>query len=100
MHHPRLLFLIHFFLGLCFLKYFLLVLNNHYYQMKKLFFITMFIFVISCGGVDFVYKEDKNLINPLYEKTEVSASGFNMNFMNSYLPMFFGKNKDLQFKTF
>ncbi len=62
--------------------------------MKKLFFISMFIFIISCGDIEFVYKEDKNLINPLYEKTEVGVSGFNMNFMNSYLPMFFGNNKD------
>ncbi len=62
--------------------------------MRKLFFVTFFIFIISCGGVDFVYKENKNLINPLYEKTEVSTSGFNINFMNSYLPMFFGSNKD------
>ena len=65
--------------------------------MKRLFFVVVFIFVISCGDIDFVYKEDKNLINPLYEKTEVSASGFNMNFMNSYLPMFFGNNKDDHF---
>ena len=65
--------------------------------MKKLFFITFFIFIISCGDIDFVYKEDKNLINPLYEKTEVSTSGFNINFMNSYLPMFFGSNKDNHF---
>ncbi|MDC3184110.1 hypothetical protein OA964_00545 [Pelagibacteraceae bacterium] len=62
--------------------------------MKKLFLITVFIFIISCSNVDFVYKEDKNLINPLYEKTEVSVSGFNLNFMSSYLPMFFGKNKE------
>ena len=65
--------------------------------MKKLFFITMFIFIISCGDIDFIYKEDKNLINPLYEKTKVSTSGYNLNFMNSYLPMFFGNNKDNHF---
>ena len=65
--------------------------------MKRLFFVTIFIFILSCGDIDFVYKEDKNLINPLYEKTEVSASGFNMNFMNSYLPMYFGNNKDDHF---
>ena len=65
--------------------------------MKRLFFVTIFIFIISCGDVDFVYKEDKNLINPLYEKTEVSTSGFNINFINSYLPMFFGNNKDNSF---
>ena len=51
-------------------------------------------FIISCGDIDFVYKENKNLINPLYGKTEVSTSGLDINFMNSYLPMFFGNKKD------
>ena len=62
--------------------------------MKRLFFVTIFIFIISCGDIDFVYKEDKNLLNPLYEKTEVSTSGLDINFMNSYLPMFFGNKKE------
>ena len=62
--------------------------------MKRLFFITIFIFIISCSDIDFIYKEDKNLINPLYEKTEVSTTGLDMNFMNSYLPMFFGNKKE------
>ena len=62
--------------------------------MKKLFLIAVFIFIISCSNVEFVYKENKNLINPLYEKTEINVSGYNINFMNSYLPMFFGNNKE------
>ena len=62
--------------------------------MKRLFLITVFVFIVSCSNVDFVYKENKSLINPLYEKTEVNVSGFNINFMNSYLPMFFGNNKE------
>ena len=65
--------------------------------MKRLFFVTIFIFIISCGDIDFVYKEDKNLVNPLYEKTEVSTSGLDINFMNSYLPMFFGSKKENRF---
>ena len=65
--------------------------------MKRLFLVTLFTFVISCSDIDFVYKEDKNLINPLYEKTKVSTSGFNINFMNSYLPMFFGREKEDRF---
>ena len=65
--------------------------------MKRLFFVTLFIFIISCGDIDFVYKEDRNLINPLYEKTEVSTSGLDINFINSYLPMFFGNKKENRF---
>jgi len=58
---------------------------------NKLIFVFLFCFVVSCGGIEFVYKNDKNLINPLYQKTKVSTSGANLSFMNSYLPMFFGK---------
>ena len=54
-------------------------------------------FVISCGDIDFVYKEDKNLINPLYEKTEVSTSGLDINFINSYLSLVFGEDKERKF---
>ena len=62
--------------------------------MKKLFLIFLFCFVISCSGVEFVYKNEKNLINPLYQKTKVTTSGTNLSFMNSYLPMFFGNIKE------
>ena len=62
--------------------------------MKKLFLIFLFCFVISCSGVEFVYKNDKNLINPLYQKTKVTTSGTNLSFMNSYLPMFFGESNE------
>ena len=47
---------------------------------------------MSCSDIEFVYKENKNLVNPFFEKTEVSTSGFNIKFMNSYLLMFFGNN--------
>ncbi len=62
--------------------------------MKRLFFVILFIFIISCGDIDFIYKEDKNLTNPLYEKTEVGTSGLDITFINSYLPMFFGNKKE------
>ena len=62
--------------------------------MKKLFFIFLFCFIVSCSGVEFVYKNEKNPINPLYQKTKVITSGTNLIFMNSYLPMFFGKNNE------
>tara|TARA_X000000950_G_scaffold108392_1_gene136682 strand:- start:1282 stop:1767 length:486 start_codon:yes stop_codon:yes gene_type:complete len=61
---------------------------------KKLIFIFLFCFVVSCGGIEFVYENDKNLINPLYQKTKVTTSGTNLSFMNSYLPMFFGESDE------
>ena len=62
--------------------------------MNKLFFIFLFYFVISCGGVEFIYKDEKNLTNPIYQKTKVITSGINLSFMNSYLPMLFGESDD------
>ena len=65
--------------------------------MKKLILTTVFMFIVSCSNIDFVYKENKNLLNPLYENTEVTTSGLDINFMNSYLPMFFGNKKEGRF---
>ena len=62
--------------------------------MNKLFVVFLFYFVSSCSGVEFVYKNDRNLLNPLYQKTKVITSGTNLSFMNSYLPMFFGESNE------
>ena len=66
--------------------------------MKKSLITLLFVFITACSNIEFVYKENKNLINPLYEKTELSTSGLDLNFINSYLPMFFGENKKNIFK--
>ena len=62
--------------------------------MRRFFFTIVLVFLSSCAPIEFVYDENKSVINPLYEKTSVSTSGVNINFINSYLPMFFGKNKE------
>ena len=62
--------------------------------MKKLFIVFAFFSLFSCGDIDFVYKDNKNLVNPLYQKTNVNTSGVDLNFINLYLPMFFGDNKE------
>ena len=62
--------------------------------MKKLFFIFLFCFIVSCSGVEFVYNNEKNPINPLYQKTKVITSGTDLSFMNSYLPMYFGESDE------
>ena len=62
--------------------------------MKKLFFIFLFCFIVSCSGFEFVYNNEKNPINPLYQKTKVITSGSDLSFMNSYLPMFFGESDE------
>tara|TARA_B100000989_G_C19460226_1_gene435873 strand:+ start:611 stop:1099 length:489 start_codon:yes stop_codon:yes gene_type:complete len=62
--------------------------------MKKLaVFLTVF-FANSCSEIDFVYKDNINLVNPLYEKASINISGVDLKYINSYVPMFFGKNKE------
>ena len=65
--------------------------------MSRLLVIIFIIFITSCNEIEFVYKENKGLINPLYGITEVSTSGLNINFMKSYLSMFFGEDKESLF---
>ena len=66
--------------------------------MNKLL-VFFFIFIVSsCGGVNFIYSDDKNLINPLFEITKVEVSGEELVFLNSYIPMIFGEIKQENYK--
>ena len=61
--------------------------------MKNFLFTFLFLFTSSCSNLEFVYKNNENLTNPLYEKTNVSTTGVNFIYMKSFIPMFFGENK-------
>ena len=61
--------------------------------MKNFLFTVLFLFTSSCSNLEFVYKNNENLTNPLYEKTNVSTTGVNFIYMKSFIPMFFGENK-------
>ena len=65
--------------------------------MKKIFFISLFFTIISCSNIEFVYKEKGNLINPLYEKTNVVTSGVDLVFLQSYVPKVFGDVNEKDF---
>ena len=62
--------------------------------MKKLL-ITFIIFLTSsCSNMDFTYKNNGNLTNPLYQKTNITTSGVGLAYINSYIPLVFGENKE------
>jgi len=65
--------------------------------MRTIFTILICVVFYSCSNIEFVYKNEQNLLNPLYEKTNVINTGFDLPFMKSYIPMFFGINKDEKF---
>ena len=65
--------------------------------MKKIFYLFVFFIIYSCSDINFVYSEKENLINPLYEKTDVEISGLDLIFIKSYIPNFFGENKEKKY---
>tara|TARA_Y100001935_G_scaffold247462_1_gene243405 strand:+ start:488 stop:976 length:489 start_codon:yes stop_codon:yes gene_type:complete len=65
--------------------------------MKQLLILFLLFSISSCNNLEFVYNDKGNLINPLYEKTNVGTSGIELLFINSYIPMIFGENKDNEF---
>lgn len=65
--------------------------------MRTIFTILICVVFYSCSNIEFVYENEQNLLNPLYEKTNVINTGFDLPFMKSYIPMFFGINKDEKF---
>ena len=54
--------------------------------MKKLLIIFIFILTSSCGNMDFTYKNNGNLTNPLYQKTNIATSGISLAYISSYVP--------------
>ena len=60
--------------------------------MKKLILILSFI-IYSCSNLDFVYDDNKEFINPLYEKTKINISGKDFTFLKSYIPTVFRVTK-------
>tara|TARA_A100001011_G_scaffold393896_1_gene484976 strand:+ start:3850 stop:4338 length:489 start_codon:yes stop_codon:yes gene_type:complete len=67
---------------------------------KKFFFIFLFFTIISCSDIEFVYEEKNNIINTMYEKTNVITSGLDLVYIQSYLPTIFGNVKDRNFDLF
>lgn len=68
--------------------------------MRVILILIVFVILSSCTKVEFVYKDSKNLKNPLYNKTDVIISGKDLAFMKSYTPMFFGFKSDEEFQLF
>ncbi len=65
--------------------------------MKNIYFICIIFFITACSNIEFIYSDKSNLINPLYDKTQVIPKGVDLVFLNSYIPVLFGDNKDEDF---
>ena len=62
--------------------------------MNKVLIIVLFIILNSCSYVEFVYDNDKDLTNPLFNKTSVKVEGKDLPIIKSYIPLLFGHNKE------
>ncbi len=65
--------------------------------MKIFTSLVLLLVVVSCKNLEFTHAGKKNLLNPLYEKTDISLSGVETPFIKSYIPMFFGKTEENEF---
>lgn len=65
--------------------------------MKILSSLILFLIIVACSNLEFTYDDKRNILNPLFEKTDISVSGIETPFIKSYIPMFFGSSKKSEF---
>ena len=65
--------------------------------MKKVLIILLFVILNSCSYVEFAYKNDIDLTNPLFDKTNVKVEGKDLPIIKSYIPLLFGDNREQKY---
>ena len=60
----------------------------------RTFVILSILYMASCSGIEFVYKEQENLTNPIYNKTVVNLSGKEIPFAQRYISTYIGNGSD------
>ena len=66
--------------------------------MKKfLIFIPLFL-IVSCSNLEFIYKNNESLINPIYNDVEISVSGVDLPIINQYISSYFGSAEKPSYK--
>ena len=65
--------------------------------MIKVFLGILLFFLISCSEIEFVYKDSKNILNPIYDKTSYTFTGKDIPSAYRYAARFFGNSKNSNF---
>ena len=60
---------------------------------KIIFLNLLLLFLLSCSQLDFVYKDSKNLTNPIYNKTSYVFFGKDIPSIYRYASRYLGNNK-------
>ncbi len=59
--------------------------------------VVFLFFLASCSKIDFVYKNEGSVVNPIYNNTNVSVSGLDVPIMNRYVSSYFGTPNNPQY---
>ena len=57
---------------------------------RKIYLIIFCLFLTSCGGMEFIYKNQKDLYNPIYNKTKYEINGKQLSAVSQYAQIYFG----------
>ncbi len=60
----------------------------------KICSLLFFLVLLSCNNLDFVYKDNINLTNPVYKKTSINLSGINIPSFYGLALRYLGKDKE------
>ena len=64
------------------------------------FIVVFFLFILSCSNISFVYDENNNLTNPLYNKTNSVFAGSEISSMYRLAPKYLGSTKSPEYTLF
>ena len=67
-------------------------------MIQKLSIVFLFIFLISCSNVNFVYEKNNNLTNPIYNKTFYNFSGKEITSAYRYADIYFGSSENSEYE--
>ena len=65
---------------------------------NKIFLFSILLFLISCSNLEFVYKNDLNLNNPIYKKTSFALSGLEIQSFYGLNLRYFGEYEEELYK--
>ena len=67
-------------------------------MLLKIYLISILLFLVSCSNLEFVYKDDLNVNNPIYKKTSFALSGLEIQSFYGENLRYFGEYEEELYK--
>ena len=67
-------------------------------MLLKIYLISILLFLVSCSNLEFVYKNDLNVNNPIYKKTSFALSGLEIQSFYGENLKYFGEYEEELYK--